>query len=73
MSCCVGMCCRESSWLGVRRMLRNESLITIPDDDLTRSKHVGVILSVLKVFYVNYKCSCWLIIEMILQKFTVQQ
>jgi len=25
MSCCVGMCCRESSWLGVRRMLRNES------------------------------------------------
>jgi len=26
MSCCVGMCCRESSWLGVRRMLRNEGL-----------------------------------------------
>jgi len=24
MSCCVGMCCGESSWLGVRRMLRNE-------------------------------------------------
>jgi len=27
MSCCVGMCCRESSWLGVHRMLRNEGLI----------------------------------------------
>jgi len=26
MSCCVGMCCRESSWLGVRRMLSNEGL-----------------------------------------------
>jgi len=22
MSCCVGMCCRESSWLGVRLMQR---------------------------------------------------
>jgi len=26
MTCCVGMCCRESSWLGVRRMLSNEGL-----------------------------------------------
>ena len=26
MSYCVEMCCRESSWLGVRRMLRNEGL-----------------------------------------------
>jgi len=24
-----------------------------PDDDLTRSKHVGVILSIFKVFYVK--------------------
>jgi len=24
MSDCVGMCCRESSWLGVHRMQRNE-------------------------------------------------
>ena len=23
MSCCVGICCRECSWLGVRRMLRS--------------------------------------------------
>ena len=27
MSCCVGMCCRESSWLGVRPMLRTEGLV----------------------------------------------
>jgi len=27
MSCCVGMCCRECSWLGVRRMLYNEGLV----------------------------------------------
>ena len=27
MSCCVGMCCRESSWLGVRRVLRNEGIV----------------------------------------------
>ena len=26
MSCCVGMCCTESSWLGVHRMLRNAEL-----------------------------------------------
>jgi len=26
MSCCVGMCCGENSWLGVRRVLRNEGL-----------------------------------------------
>jgi len=25
MSCCVGMCCRESSWLGVHRMLHSMS------------------------------------------------
>jgi len=25
MSCCVGMCCIESSWLGVRRMLHSMS------------------------------------------------
>ena len=24
ISCCVGICCRECSWLGVRRMLRSE-------------------------------------------------
>jgi len=27
LPCCVGMCCIESSWLGVRRMLRNEGLV----------------------------------------------
>jgi len=45
MSCCEGMCCRESSRLGVR--------CALPDDDLTRLKHVGVILSAFKVFYVK--------------------
>jgi len=24
ISCCVGICCSECSWLGVRRMLRSE-------------------------------------------------
>ena len=23
LSCCVGICCRECNWLGVRRMLRS--------------------------------------------------
>ena len=27
LPCCVGMCCGENSWLGVRRMLRNEGLV----------------------------------------------
>jgi len=26
LPCCVGIRCRECSWLGVRRMLRNEGL-----------------------------------------------
>jgi len=52
MSCYVGMCCRDSSWLGVRRVRRTPSQL-LPDDDLKRSKHVGVILSVFKVFYVT--------------------
>jgi len=30
MSCCVGMCCRESSWLGVRRMHINSALHPTP-------------------------------------------
>ena len=38
------MCCRESSWQGTTEL---------PDDDLTRSKHAGVILSVFKVFYME--------------------
>jgi len=74
----VGICCRECSWLGVRRTtqlqqvptqydmlpqhlvykneLNREYVITLarndetPDDDLKRSKHVGVVLSVLKCF-----------------------
>ena len=25
-ACCVGMCCRESSWLGMRRCYRDASL-----------------------------------------------
>jgi len=43
-------------WLGVRLMLSNERLVILsllPDDDLTRSKHVGVYGNVLKVFYVK--------------------
>ena len=40
----------------------------LPDDDLKRSKHVGVFLIFLIVFMWNlYKCNCWLIIEAILQ------
>ena len=36
----------------------------LPDDDLKRSKHVGVILSVFKFFMWNIcKCNCWLINE----------
>jgi len=27
LPCCVGICCRECSWLGVRRMLRSEGLV----------------------------------------------
>jgi len=38
------------------------------DDDLKRSKHVGVILIVLSVFMLNlFKCNCWLITETILR------
>ena len=45
-----------------------------PDDDLTRSKHVGVIISVFKCFMCTLcKCSCWLIMEVLLQKCTVEQ
>jgi len=29
MSCWVGMCCRESSWLGVPSTLRNEGLVSV--------------------------------------------
>ena len=28
LPCCVGICCRECSWLGVRRVLRSEGLVT---------------------------------------------
>ena len=36
----------------------------LPDDDLKRSKHVGVVLSVLKYFkWTLYRCICWLIVE----------
>jgi len=27
LPCCVGMCCRENSWLGVRRTVRYEGLV----------------------------------------------
>jgi len=27
ISCCVGMCCRECSWLGVCRVLRSEGMV----------------------------------------------
>jgi len=36
MSCCVGMCCRESSWLGVCRMLRDEGLAVTADGTLVK-------------------------------------
>jgi len=39
--------CVVEQWLGVRRTR-------------TRSKHVGVFESVLKVFYVKLLCICWL-------------
>jgi len=40
----------------------------LPDDDLKRWKHVGVVLSVLKCFKLKlYRCICWLIVEVILQ------
>jgi len=40
----------------------------LPDDDLIRSKHVGVVLSDFKVFYMHlYNCMCWLIVEVMLQ------
>ena len=40
----------------------------LPDDDLKRSKHVGVVLSVLKCFkWKLYRCICWLIVEVILR------
>jgi len=29
MSCCVGMCCGESSWISVHCMLRNEGLLSL--------------------------------------------
>ena len=29
ISCCVGICCRECSWLVVRRMLRSEGLVSV--------------------------------------------
>jgi len=40
----------------------------LPDDDLKRSKRVGVVLSVLKRFkWKLYRCICWLIVEVILR------
>ena len=40
----------------------------LPDDDLKRSKHVGVVLSVLKCFkWKLYRCIFWLIVEVILR------
>jgi len=40
----------------------------LPDDDLKRSKHVGVVFSVLKFFKCKlYRCICWLIVEVILR------
>ena len=40
----------------------------LPDDDLKRSKHVGVVLSVLKCFkWKLYRCICWLIVEVFLR------
>ena len=36
----------------------------LPDDDLKRSKHVGVVLCVLKCFkWKLYRCTFWLIFE----------
>jgi len=38
------------------------------DDDLKRSKHVGVVLYILKCFkWKLYRCICWLIFEVILR------
>jgi len=34
LPCCVGICCRECSWLGVRRMLRSEGLQPITSPSL---------------------------------------
>ena len=37
----------------------------LPDDDLKRSKHVRVVLSVLKYFKCKlYGCICWLIVKL---------
>ena len=36
----------------------------LPDDDLKRSKHVGLVLRVLKCFKLKlYRCICWVIVE----------
>jgi len=37
MSCCVEMCCRQISWLGVRRMLRS---IRRTPSQLIRLQHI---------------------------------
>jgi len=40
----------------------------LPDDDLKRSKHVGVVLYILKCFkWKLYRCICWLIFVVILR------
>ena len=40
----------------------------LPDDDLKRSKHIGVVLCVSKCFkWKLYRCICWLIVEVILR------
>ena len=43
----------------------------LPDDDLKRSKYVGVVLSILKRFkWKLYRCICWLIVEVTMSPFS---
>jgi len=45
----------------------------LPDDDLKRSKHVGVVLSVLKCFKLKlHRCICWSIVEVRMLGITMQ-
>ena len=44
----------------------------VPDDDLKRSKHFGVVSCVLKCFkWTLYRCICWLIFEVICDESSV--